>query len=136
MFPRTVPSEISKEIPTNNPRKIFLRNVFGIFNSRYSLGISRRNSEKNLFSGEKFPTTILVGMSLEYRYSEDIPTIFVVGIPVFSCSVLFRPFWLETSVLILPIFSVMLGRDVTSGIRTQERLSSPKLEGQYRLKHT
>nr|VDD44217.1 unnamed protein product [Brassica oleracea] len=25
-------------------------------------------------------------MSSEYRYSEDIPTIFVVGIPVFSCS--------------------------------------------------
>ncbi|KAF3598121.1 hypothetical protein DY000_02022934 [Brassica cretica] len=37
-----------------------LQNVLGIFNSRYSLGIFRGNSEKILLSDEKFPTTILV----------------------------------------------------------------------------
>uniref|UniRef100_A0A0D3BJ72 TIR domain-containing protein n=1 Tax=Brassica oleracea var. oleracea TaxID=109376 RepID=A0A0D3BJ72_BRAOL len=40
--------------------EMFLRNVFGIFNSRYSLGIFRGNSEEILLSDEKFPTTILV----------------------------------------------------------------------------
>ncbi|WZY87159.1 hypothetical protein YC2023_033543 [Brassica napus] len=36
--------------------------------------------------------------------------------------------WLETSVMILPTISATLGRGVTSGIRAQERLSSPNLE--------
>ncbi|KAF3587755.1 hypothetical protein F2Q69_00026329 [Brassica cretica] len=78
MFPKTVPSEISEEIPTKSPRKCF----FVMSSESLILGIP----EEILLSDEKFPTTILVGMFSEYRYSEDIPTIFVVGIPVFSCS--------------------------------------------------
>ena len=79
MFPRTVPSEISEEIPTNSPRKCF----FGMSSESLILGIPSEFSEEILLSDEKFPTTILVGMSSEYRYSEDIPTIFFVGIPCF-----------------------------------------------------
>ncbi|KAF3539638.1 hypothetical protein F2Q69_00019235 [Brassica cretica] len=72
MFPRTVPSEISEEIPANSPRKCF----FGMSLESLILGIPS-NYPKKFY----FPTTILVGISSEYRYSEDIPTIFVVGIP-------------------------------------------------------
>ncbi|KAF2612709.1 hypothetical protein F2Q70_00010952 [Brassica cretica] len=82
MFPRTVPSEISEEIPTNSLRKCF----FGMSSESLILGIPSEFSEEIFLSDEKFPTTILVGMSSEYRYSEDIPTIFVVRIPVFSRS--------------------------------------------------
>ncbi|KAF3513606.1 hypothetical protein F2Q69_00009894 [Brassica cretica] len=75
---RTVSSEISEEIPTSSPRKCF----FGMSSESLIIGIPSEFSEEILLSDEKFPTTILVGMSSEYRYSEDIPTIFVVGIPV------------------------------------------------------
>ncbi|KAF3586626.1 hypothetical protein F2Q69_00028519 [Brassica cretica] len=81
MFPRTVPSEISEEIPTNSPRKCF----FGMSSESLILGIPSEFSEE-ISRKFYFPTTILVGMSSEYRYFEDIPTIFVVGILVFSCS--------------------------------------------------
>ncbi|WZZ50373.1 hypothetical protein YC2023_050480 [Brassica napus] len=77
MFPRTVPSEISEEIPTNSPRKCF----FGMSLESLILGIPSEFSEE-IPRKFYFPTTILVGMSSEYRYSEDIPTIFVVGIPL------------------------------------------------------
>uniref|UniRef100_A0A0D2ZQK5 Uncharacterized protein n=1 Tax=Brassica oleracea var. oleracea TaxID=109376 RepID=A0A0D2ZQK5_BRAOL len=86
MFPRTVPSEISEEIPTNSPRKYF----FGISSESLVLGIPSEFSEEILLSDEKFPTTNVVGMSSEYRYSEDIPTLFVVGMPVSVYSI-----WLE-----------------------------------------
>ncbi|KAG5388851.1 hypothetical protein IGI04_030392 [Brassica rapa subsp. trilocularis] len=81
--PRTIPTDT---LPRNFSTAEVRRNILGIFNFRYSLRILRGNSEEILLSDEKVPTTILVGMSSEYLYSEDIPTILVVGIPVFSCS--------------------------------------------------
>ena len=48
MFPRTVPSEISEEIPTNSLRKCFFGTLI--------LGIPSELSEEILLSDEKFPT--------------------------------------------------------------------------------
>ena len=89
MFPRTVPSEISEEIPTNSPRKCF----FGMSSESLILGIPSEFSEE-IPRKFCFPTrnirrpfsSVCPRNNSEYRYSEDIPTIFFVGIPVFSCS--------------------------------------------------
>uniref|UniRef100_A0A0D3D8L3 Uncharacterized protein n=1 Tax=Brassica oleracea var. oleracea TaxID=109376 RepID=A0A0D3D8L3_BRAOL len=63
------------------------RNVLGNLFPRNSVGKFRGISEERRNSEELFPRTCFVGMSSEYRYSDDIPTIFSLSMSLFSCSV-------------------------------------------------
>ncbi|KAF2616022.1 hypothetical protein F2Q70_00010764 [Brassica cretica] len=63
MFPRTIPSEISEEMPRNSPRKCF----FGMSSESLILGIPSEFSEEILLSYEKFSTTILVGLPDDFQ---------------------------------------------------------------------
>uniref|UniRef100_A0A0D3DA63 Uncharacterized protein n=1 Tax=Brassica oleracea var. oleracea TaxID=109376 RepID=A0A0D3DA63_BRAOL len=56
----------------NNGPRNFLGNLF----PRNSVGKFRGISDERRNSEKLFPTTCFVGMSSEYRYSDEIPTIF------------------------------------------------------------
>ncbi|KAF3515502.1 hypothetical protein DY000_02061584 [Brassica cretica] len=79
--PRNVSSELPRIGPSENP-SVYSEEIsdeLGV------LGIPSEISEE-IPRKKEFPKTYFVGMSSEYRYSDDIPTIFSLSMSLFSCS--------------------------------------------------